>query len=49
MESTIVLFTFVCVSEITDINLSLTKEDIIKGLKEVTKLTPAEWELLKSS
>ena len=37
MESTILLFTNVCVSEITAINMSLTKEDIIKGLKEVTR------------
>ena len=44
MESTILLFTNVSVSEITAINMSLTKEDIIKGLKEVTKLTPAQWE-----
>ena len=31
------LFTNVCVSEITAINMSLTKEDIIKCLKEVTR------------
>ena len=31
------LFTNVYVSEITDINMSLTKEDIIKCLKEVTR------------
>ena len=37
MESTILLFTNVCVSEITAINMSLTKEDNIKGLKEVTR------------
>ena len=37
MELTIFLFTNVCVSEITAINMSLTKEDIIKGLKEVTR------------
>ena len=37
MESTILLLTNVCVSEITAINMSLTKEDIIKGLKEVTR------------
>ena len=56
MESTILLFTNVCVSEITSINMSLTKEDNIKGLKEVTrkieegaKLTPTPWEFLKSS
>ena len=37
MESTILLFTNICVSEITAINMSLTKEDIIKGLKGVTR------------
>ena len=37
MESTILLFTNVCVSEITAINMSLTKKDIIKCLKEVTR------------
>ena len=31
------LFTNVCVSEITAIYMSLTKEDIIKCLKEVTR------------
>ena len=50
MELTILLFTNVCVSEITAINMSLTKEDILKGLKEETKkLEEGDWELLKSS
>ncbi len=37
MESTILSLTNIGVSEITAINMSLTKEDIVKGLKEVTR------------
>ena len=38
VESTILSFTNVCVSEGTAINMSLTKEDIIKSLEVTRKL-----------